>query len=486
MNSSCLIKKDVTPVQVWESTYKAGGYALPSQSPRGVSAIVSAGGYKDVSRLHEFAYGLNAVLPLFAGRFPPRPHAMQFSPPAAWWSVFRLWVTRLSGKPVAASPALRDHEAHYKRGATDEELAGQAYANYLLHSRAIEDARLAGCGFYHMGGTGNFTSLAQFKSRFGATSYPYGEHQIEWLPISLINRIARDLKKRTIEASAMLRPRFISGILVAAIAVFGITPVSANSSQPKDAPLLANGNWKRIFGEEFDAKSLNRKRWTTCYWWNDNGCTNLGNKEMQWYMPANIQVTGGHLRMTARPEPVKGINDQTFPFTSGMVTTGVDYAEIPREPRFAFRYGQIDIRAKLPAGKGLWPALWLLPANRESRPEIDIMEMLGDSPNLLRMHVHYNDSHGQRKSIGEDFTAADLTEDWHVFGLRWESKAIVWYLDGMEVWRFTDFKNIPREPMYLLMNLAVGGTWPGKPDRTTKFPAEFQIDYVRVWQRVPK
>jgi beta-glucanase (GH16 family) len=286
-------------------------------------------------------------------------------------------------------------------------------------------------------------------------------------------------------ASSMSNLRFMAGVVVAAIAVSSIATAIAVSSQAIDAPLLATGKWKRIFSEEFDANSLNGKLWTTCYWWNDNGCTNLGNEELQWYTPNNVSVLDGYLRLTARPENIKGFKGQAFTFTSGMVTTGFDEDEIPSEPRFAFQYGRIDVRAKLPAGKGLWPALWMLPGDHKSRPEIDIMETYGDSPSLLRMHVHYDDIDGHEKSVGETAKTVDLTEGWHVFGLEWEPNAIAWYLDGIQVWRYTDVANIPREQMYLLMNLAVGSSGPGKPDRTTNFPAEFLIDYVRVWQRVP-
>ena len=80
-------------------------------------------------------------------------------------------------------------------------------------------------------------------------------------------------------------------------------------------------------------------------------------------------------------------------------------------------------------------------------------------------------------------TTADLSASWHVYGLTWDPDAIRWYLDGKEVWSFTDKRYIPSEPMYLLMNLVVGGDWPGAPNAQTKFPSRFSVDYVRVWQR---
>ncbi|MGB8816662.1 MAG: glycoside hydrolase family 16 protein [Rhizobiaceae bacterium] len=257
---------------------------------------------------------------------------------------------------------------------------------------------------------------------------------------------------------------------------------AANTDRSSDAPFAA-GIWKSIFTEEFDEAELSPAKWTTCYWWNDRGCSNLGNKELQWYQPGNVRISNGNLRLRAQPETVTGYKGQVFKYTSGMVTTGVDYSELPRKSRFEFHFGHVEMRAKIPAGKGLWPALWMLPTSRESRPEIDIMEVLGHTPTLLRMHLHTQTASGERKSVGEDVKTVDLAKGWHVYGLTWEADAIIWYLDGKEVWRKDNPDGIPNEPMYLLINLAVGGNWPGQPDRNTKFPADFLIDYVRVWQR---
>jgi beta-glucanase (GH16 family) len=250
-----------------------------------------------------------------------------------------------------------------------------------------------------------------------------------------------------------------------------------------EQPLGPGGVWKQVFTDEFDDPELDPARWTTCYWWNDNGCTNLGNNELQWYLPENVRVSAGQLRLTARQKRTVGHEGRFFPYTSGMVTTGRDYAELPRLPRAGFRNGYFEVRAKVPAGRGLWSAIWLLPVSRESKPEIDILEVLGDTLELMRMHFHYLDIKGERQSIGENAAAADLSERWHVYGLEWSQRALVWYLDGIEQWRLTDVP-IPDEEMYLLINLAVGGDWPGPPDGSTIFPADLFVDYVRVWRRV--
>lgn len=248
-----------------------------------------------------------------------------------------------------------------------------------------------------------------------------------------------------------------------------------------DGPLGQTGAWQRTFTDEFDGAEIDADKWTTCYWWDDNGCTNLGTKELQWYLPGNTDVADGLLRLTARPETVTGIEGRAFTYTSGMVTTGRYYAEKYRPARFAMRYGYVEIRARVPAGQGLWPAFWLLPTDQKSRPEIDVMEILGHRPGVLEMHFHYSDGDGHRQGAGHQTDNPDLSENWHVYGLEWRANALVWYLDGVEQWRYAE-PGIPDQPMYLIINLAVGGEWPGDPDATTPFPAQFLIDYVRAWQ----
>ncbi|MCR9137471.1 MAG: glycoside hydrolase family 16 protein [Alphaproteobacteria bacterium] len=275
----------------------------------------------------------------------------------------------------------------------------------------------------------------------------------------------------------------ITLVLVAALIWSLAAPLSFATEPGKDGPLGSDGGWTPVFVEEFNGTSLDLTKWTTCYWWNNNGCTNSSNNNLQWYLPGNVTVSDGLLRLRARPEPVVGHEGRIFPYTSGMVTTGRDYSELPRPSRVRFLYGHFEIRAKVPSGQGLWPALWLLPDDRESRPEIDILEVLGDTPDKLRMHLHVIDPAGEERSDGDTVTVQDLSKNWHVYGLRWEPGAIIWYLDGVEKWRFDDALVVPSEPMYLLMNLAVGGDWPGPPDSSTRFPADFLIDSVRVWRR---
>lgn len=242
-------------------------------------------------------------------------------------------------------------------------------------------------------------------------------------------------------------------------------------------------DWTLVFDESFDALQLDSSRWTTCYWWDQGGCTNLGNSELQWYRRGNVVPGEGVLVLQALEEEVD-TTEGAFDYTSGLITTGRTDAEGDREDRFSFTYGYVEVRARLPKGAGLWPAIWLLPSDHASRPEIDIMEVLGHAPDVLEMHYHY-EVEDRDRSLGQDRRVTDLSAAWHDFAAYWGPEAIIWYLDGKEVWRVDDPEIISNEPMYLIINLAVGGDWPGPPDEETTFPARFEIDHVRIWQRAP-
>jgi beta-glucanase (GH16 family) len=260
-----------------------------------------------------------------------------------------------------------------------------------------------------------------------------------------------------------------------------ITAVAASASAPAGQP----GRWQLLFSDEFDGSSLDGKKWVTCYWWNQNGCTNLGNHELQWYRPQNVTVAAGQLRLRARRESARGHDDVRYDYTSGLVSTGRDVEDVARPTRFDFQYGYLEMRARIPAGRGLFPALWMLPADHESKPEIDVMEVLGQEPRVLHTYFHYRDAAaGIDRRQGRDSATVDLSAGWHVFGVDWRPDRIVWYLDGVERWRYQDADHIPHEPMYILINLAVGGKWPGSPDSSTGLPADLLVDYVRVWRRI--
>ncbi len=266
------------------------------------------------------------------------------------------------------------------------------------------------------------------------------------------------------------------------------TSTSSRVNRPP-TPVISDGSplhWSLILDDEFNQSHLGLQRWTTCYWWDNNGCTNAGNHELEWYQPGNVSVSNGALKLTAEQQPVIGSDGNPYPYTSGMVTTGRDTSQVSTPVKFQFTYGFTEIRAKIPTGRGLWPAFWLLPANNSPIPEIDVVEVTGDSPDVAHMSVHYSDQNGQAIRVGNTWDKTQLSSGWHTYAIDWEPDHIAWYIDGYQRWRIDQANLIPSVPMYLLLDLAVGGDWPGFPDGNTAFPNTFEIDYVRVWQRASK
>ena len=234
-----------------------------------------------------------------------------------------------------------------------------------------------------------------------------------------------------------------------------------------------------FFADEFNAPRVDASRWNRCHWWGPTGCTIAGNNELEWYTPEQVDQRRGSLRLTAARSSTLGANGKRYDYRSGMVTTG-SVAQKGSPAKFAFQYGYLEARVRIPSGAGLWPALWLLPASNRSRPEIDIFEIRGSRTDAMSMHLHTINDRGNRRSSGEHWTGPDLAVGWHVFTLDWQPGSLRWLVDGKEAWQVVG-DEVPSEPMYIVANLAVGGDWPGPPTPATAFPSTFFIDYIRVW-----
>ncbi|EEF57634.1 glycoside hydrolase family 16 protein [Pedosphaera parvula] len=243
-------------------------------------------------------------------------------------------------------------------------------------------------------------------------------------------------------------------------------------------------DWKLVWQDEFNDKTLSTNKWNVLI------REQSKHNELQYYVPDEVYIEKGCLRLRSR---VRDYGSQHY--TSGRVDTSGKFAPV---------YGRFEIRAKLPGGKGLWPAHWLYPQNRnwemerlmeqavadgkeklipEERPwysEIDIMEFLGHT-NVIYGTLHYCTHDGERKSNSGHLKGdTDFTKDFHIYALEWEPDIMRWYVDGQLIHSTT--KGIPHTPHYLILNTAVGGNWPGNPDETTVFPQYHDIDYVRVYQ----
>jgi beta-glucanase (GH16 family) len=264
--------------------------------------------------------------------------------------------------------------------------------------------------------------------------------------------------------------------VVAALAVFGVWPRVGATILSRTG--LSETTTTVLLDESFDGDSLDTRVWNTCHWWGDEGCTISSNDELEWYGPEQVSVSNGALRLTADREPTRGSDGKDYEYRSGMVTTGPANSD-DNVGKVSWTYGTVEARVRVPAGRGLWPALWMLPLDRESTPEIDIMEVIGQDPGRMMMHFHPRDRDDDSPSKDYRLTGETLADGWHTVRLDWQPERLTWFLDGKEVWHLTG-SQVPDEPMYLVLNLAVGGIYPGPPDETTKFPATFEIDLIRI------
>jgi beta-glucanase (GH16 family) len=266
-------------------------------------------------------------------------------------------------------------------------------------------------------------------------------------------------------------------LVLLAVAVLLFTYVAVAQRGNATTPVTAAPR-EVLLDATFDDGRLDPTVFNTCHWWAEDGCTIASNDELEWYVPEQVTVADGALQLTADQRPVRGSDGKPYDFRSGMVTTGPPTWE-GTPAKLAFTYGSVEARLRVPAGQGLWPALWLLPADRESVPEIDVLEVLGQDPGELLMHLHPEDRGSESPSKSYRMPGSNLAEDWHTVRLNWSADRLEFFLDGVRVWKLKD-SQVPDEPMYLVLNLAVGGEYPGPPDSDTEFPATFAVDYVRI------
>ena len=269
---------------------------------------------------------------------------------------------------------------------------------------------------------------------------------------------------RTCAAAALLAVWFaMAAVGAKAQSREDVTSQSGRAARKAILSMEAKG-WTLAFHDEFDGKALDTTRWIDSY--PDNVRTH-SNNEQQYYATDGYGFSKGLLRLKAERRSM-----EHMPYTSGMVTT---YG------KFAQKFGWFEIRCRMPKGKGMWPAFWLLPSNKTWPPEIDVLEILGHETDKVYLTNHYTNATGQHEGKGDSYKGPDFAAGFHAFAVDWAPGSITWYVDGIERYRTKD--NIPAEPMYVLANLAVGGDWPGNPDDSTVFPNTMDIDYIRVYRK---
>ena len=232
------------------------------------------------------------------------------------------------------------------------------------------------------------------------------------------------------------------------------------------------------WSDEFNGNSLNTGDWNY-----EQGGTGWGNQELENYTnrTQNVFVSAGHLVIEARQESYGGNN-----YTSGRITT---------QGKQQFTYGRIDIRAKLPVSKGMWPALWMLGSNINSVPwpgcgETDIMELVGSAPAQVTGSMHWQQSGGSEGTYNNNFdlSSGDFSQQFHVYSIIWKQDSLQFLVDD-HLYVNGSLANVTsgtypfNSPFFFIFNVAVGGNWPGPPDNTTVFPQRMFVDYVRVFQQ---
>ncbi len=271
--------------------------------------------------------------------------------------------------------------------------------------------------------------------------------------------------------------------------------------------------WNLVWSDEFEGSSLDTNKWDfdigngfydykTHTW-----IAGWGNEELQYYTAntSNVFVKNGVLTIRAIKESLHGCG-----YTSARLKT----RRRDGTALFTKLYGRVAIRAKVPWGKGLWPALWMLPQDDvyggwAASGEIDLMEIVGEKPHEVLSSLHFGSSFPKRSLKTNVYALPDAStvSDWHVYSVEWEPGEIRFYVDdilaathtfwwscsalkdgvGLEASKASHINPWPApfdQPFYLIMNVAVGGNFPGAPNDATQFPAELVVDYVRVYDKV--
>ena len=251
-----------------------------------------------------------------------------------------------------------------------------------------------------------------------------------------------------------------------------------------NTPVSSSASMTLVWSDEFDAAQLDPEAW---YFETGDGSQygiqGWGNNELEWYQPDNAELDNGVLRITARRESSNG-----YGYTSARINT---------RDRFAFKYGRIEARIKLPGGQGLWPAFWLLPQDSvygtwAASGEIDVLEAVnlgGSGGNTVHGTLHYGDQWPDNTYSGGAYVVpANASENFHNYALEWDESEMRWYVDDvmylMQNNWYTAGVNFPapfNETFHILFNVAVGGNWPGSPSGDTVFPVSMEVDYVRVY-----
>lgn len=253
-------------------------------------------------------------------------------------------------------------------------------------------------------------------------------------------------------------------LLLAAALLTGCAGVSPalRGAEPSGAGALPS---TLAWSDEFDGGSLDQRSWV-----HDTRSPRPGDPVL--YRASQVSVAGGNLVIHAD----RAARDARPPYVSGAVST---YGTV------TFTYGYVEARIKVPRGRGLTPAFFLYPQalTANGYHEIDIAEFRGQSPFTMHQQIAFGPSSDRIDWKTGSFyyaSAADLTLDFHTYGVHWEPGRLTWYVDGKPT--YTQTAGVPSEPMYVVLSFAVGGSYAGPPDGSTPLPSDLLVDYVRLYQ----
>jgi beta-glucanase (GH16 family) len=273
--------------------------------------------------------------------------------------------------------------------------------------------------------------------------------------------------------------------LCAAVALSAVAAMGqANSASPDPA------KWKMVWSDEFNGP--NGSAPDSSKWVLETGGNGWGNQELEYYTarPRNAFQEDGNLVIRAIAEKYSG---------DGKISRDYTSARLKTQGKFSQAYGRFEARIKIPRGQGLWPAFWMLGADIDKVQwpkcgEIDIMENIGKEPYLVHGTIHGPGYSGE-KAIGNLYALSGeekYADDFHIYAVEWKPREIRFYVDD-HLYETRTPADLPKgakwvynHPFFLILNVAVGGGWPGNPDATTIFPQTMLVDYVRVYKAVSK
>ena len=376
----------------------------------------------------------------------------------------------------------------------------------------------------------NWRKISTPSYEVNATDWTQDFHTfgMAWSPTEIIYYVDGVETKRITDEDFLITGQAM--YLIANVAVGGNWPGAPDETTPFPATfeidyiraykrklepeLNLAADYQLMFVDNFNGSRLDADKWNTSFLW---GPYFPINNEEQYYVDAlgsdsptaansPFSLSDGILSITARhesdsdsfpiPPQLPGPNDSvwtSFPtyqrnaaYSPGSYTSGI----ITSYDAFKFVNGYAEMRARIPKGQGLWPAFWLLNGYYVGQqPEIDILEVLGHNPHQTFHTFHRLEQNGEQVA-NQGFTdngdpVSGYADGFHKYGVRWQRGKIEWYIDGNVVYTY-EGADVPYQLMYVIVNLAVGGNWPGSPDDATEFPASLDIDYIRVYQEKHK